>query len=91
MLDNHLTTVAESNEQPRSDCHAWGALALYELPSVILGVRPVDPGYETVKAAPIPGYLTWAKGTVVTPKGQLEVQWEKNGEGQQLLEQRQER
>lgn len=73
MLSNHLTTCAEDNLRSRSDCHAWGALLLYELPSVILGVRPTAPGYEKMEAEPAYGYLKWAKGSVVTPKGMVDV------------------
>lgn len=78
MVGNHLTTVAESDISPRSDCHAWGALALYELPSAILGVRPAAPGYGKVEVRPVPGYLSWAKGEAVTPKGMVLVSWKMN-------------
>lgn len=84
MVRNHMTTCAESDSYPRSECHAWGALALYELPSVILGVRPAAPGYAKVKIAPVPGYLTWAKGEAVTPKGMVAVAWKKDGDQLQV-------
>ena len=61
--------------------HAWGSLALYELPSVTLGVYPAEPGYKSVVIAPTPGYLTWAKGEVMTPHGLVKVEWKKDGAG----------
>lgn len=45
MIDKYTTTCVEDEVQERSECHAWGALILYELPSVILGIRPSAPGY----------------------------------------------
>ncbi|MBP3399776.1 MAG: hypothetical protein J6K75_08465 [Erysipelotrichaceae bacterium] len=81
MIANHMTTSAEAEAFSRSECHAWGALALYELPSVTLGVRPAAPGYGKVKVCPKPGYLSWAKGEVITPKGKVKVQWEKTESG----------
>ena len=81
MLANNLTTCVEDDIGSRSDCHAWGALALYELPAVILGVRPVAPGYKEIKVHPVPGYLEWAKGQVITKQGLVEVEWKKNAEG----------
>lgn len=76
MLHNNLTTCAEDNLMSRSDCHAWGALLLYELPSVILGVRPAAPGFQRMEERPKCGYLDWAKGTVITPVGSVTVEWE---------------
>lgn len=73
MIRNHLTTCVESNTDPRSECHAWGSILLYELPAVILGVRPAKPGYAAARVAPNLGYLDWAEGTVATPKGMLSV------------------
>ena len=83
MLANNCTTCPESEAYGRSECHAWGSLILYELPSVTLGVRPTAPGYTEVEIAPVPGYLAYASGKVKTPKGDIFVEWEKdpqNGE-----------
>lgn len=81
MIANHMTTVAESDVYPRSDCHAWGALALYELPATVLGVRPASAGFEKIWVRPVPGYLAWARGEVVTPKGMISVEWEREEAG----------
>lgn len=78
MVQNGCTTCVESpGPQARSECHAWGSLALYELPTVILGVRPAAPGYEKIEVRPVPGVLTSASGTVHTPRGDLNVTWKK--------------
>lgn len=77
MLRNNMTTCAEDPLKSRSDCHAWGALILYELPSVLLGVRPAAPGYEKVCIQPQTGTLDFAEGTVFTPKGKIYVSWKK--------------
>lgn len=77
MLEKHSTTCIEDETQERSDCHAWGSLILYELPSVILGVRPAAAGYKTVEIRPVPGYLREAEGSVMTPNGEVRVHWKK--------------
>ena len=78
MVQNGCTTCVESpGSYARSECHAWGSLALYELPSAILGVRPAAPGYETIEVCPHPAKLTEASGTVHTPKGDLQVCWKR--------------
>ncbi|MHC9537107.1 alpha-L-rhamnosidase-related protein [Dellaglioa sp. BT-FLS60] len=81
MIAKKLTTSVESESGERSDCHAWGALILHELPSVTLGVRPLIAGYSKVEIAPVTGYLKWAKGKVITPVGMIEVAWYKNSDG----------
>ena len=40
MVANGCTTCVEAEDYARSECHAWGALALYELPSVTLRRAP---------------------------------------------------
>ena len=75
MIAKDSTTCIEDEVGERSDCHAWGSLILYELPSVVLGVRPAKPGYEAVAIRPEPGYLTSAQGCVLTPKGMVKVRW----------------
>lgn len=85
MVRNHMTTVAESDDEPRSECHAWGAVALYELPSVILGVRPDAPGYRKILVRPERGYLDWARGEAVTPWGKVSVEWKRGEEGKKEI------
>ena len=77
MIRNHMTTCAEDPIHSRSDCHAWGALALYELPTVILGVRPAKPGYRKVEIKPHTEYISKAEGEVITPAGMIRVSWKK--------------
>ena len=80
MVRSNCTTCVEAEFYARSECHAWGALALYEIPSVILGVRPAAPGYSKIEVKPCPGYLTSASGTVHTPAGDVRVSWHKIGD-----------
>lgn len=75
MIEDHCTTCIESETYARSECHGWGALVLYELPSVTLGVRPAVPGYGKILIAPVTGYLTHASGKVKTPVGDVSVSW----------------
>lgn len=77
MIKNNATTCIEAESGDRSDCHAWGALILYELPSTILGIRPGAPGFSTIKISPISGYLDWARGEVSTPRGMVSIEWKK--------------
>ncbi len=86
MVENHLTTCVEDGMTGRSDCHAWGALALYELPSVTLGVRPAAPGYSKAYILPVTGYMDWAKGSVITPKGTIEASWKKEESGKVTID-----
>ncbi|MFM1878207.1 MAG: hypothetical protein RLZZ241_1073 [Bacteroidota bacterium] len=52
MLDLGLTTFAEEPDPTRSDCHAWSASPLYHFLSLVCGVRPDSPGFQTVRIAP---------------------------------------
>ena len=86
MVENKLTTCVEDGVNERSDCHAWGSLILYELPTIVLGVKPATPGYKSIKVEPNPGYLAWAKGEVITPKGLVKVSWVKEDDGKVNIE-----
>ncbi|KAK2685881.1 hypothetical protein QWA68_015085 [Fusarium oxysporum] len=52
MLDQGLDTWAETLHNPRSDCHAWSAAPLYEITSMILGVKPNAPGFKIADVRP---------------------------------------
>ena len=61
----------------RSYCHAWSAAPVYFLSRYNLGVWWDEPGYKKARIAPIPLDLTWAKGRVPTPTGEISAAWEK--------------
>lgn len=71
-----LTTWVEDPVSQRSDCHAWGAVPIYEFSANILGVKPAAPGCTKIRIAPQLGHLKQASGDVATPKGILSVAWE---------------
>lgn len=85
MVKDNLTTCVEDGVRGRSDCHAWGSLALYELPAVVLGVRPGAPGFTKLELNPVPGHFTWAKGEVITPLGPVKVDWRLKNDGSMAL------
>jgi hypothetical protein len=69
-------TLWERFEQSAgTSCHAWSGAPNYILTTYILGVRPTQPGYEAYRVAPQPAGLSWAKGTVPTVRGNIEVDW----------------
>ena len=64
--------------------HGWSSGPTSALSKYVLGVRPVTAGYKRWLIEPQPGDLTWAKGSVPTPYGSIEVRWEKEGNGLEL-------
>ncbi len=81
MLRDNMTTCVENDTDARSDCHAWASLICYEMPAVILGVRPAAPGFTKVQISPQMGLLSEAEGDVITPKGMVHVDWKKQPDG----------
>ncbi|NMB25758.1 MAG: alpha-L-rhamnosidase [Firmicutes bacterium] len=83
MLDNGATTCWETfpgfqkDRWTRSHCHAWSAGPGYFLPAYQLGVRPLKPGFSQVLIKPETADLAWCKGIVPSPRGDIEVSWEK--------------
>lgn len=64
------------------DCdysHAWGGTPTYQLPSKVLGIRPLKPGFSEVEINPILGSLEFANGEVITPLGKIKVEYTNNG------------
>lgn len=77
MLDLHCTTWCENPDTPRSECHAWSSAPSHELSAIVLGVMPTDSGYSSLRIKPDARTLAldWARGTVPTPYGIIEVDW----------------
>jgi hypothetical protein len=65
--------------------HGWSTGALPLLTRDVLGIRPVAPGFSRFVVAPYPGNLSWAKGTVPTNSGSIEVDWHVHAGGKLLL------
>jgi alpha-L-rhamnosidase len=81
MIDMGATTFWEmwsgrEGRLTRSHCHAWSAAPTFFLSTYVLGVTPETPGFASTVIEPHPADLTWARGTVPTPYGNIEVQWE---------------
>jgi alpha-L-rhamnosidase len=75
MLALGLTTTPEHPEPTRSDSHAWSAHPNYHLLATVLGVRPAEPAFRSVRIAPALGPLRRVRGRVVHPEGDIEVEF----------------
>ncbi len=77
LLDMHCSTIPETPyPHTRSECHAWGAVALYEFTTITLGVKLTDNSPRILKVAPRPQGTTHARGVVFTKWGRVDVKWE---------------
>lgn len=74
LLKLNITTWPERPVNGRSECHAWSSIHLYEYPAMVLGVRPAKPGYEELQLRPRLYGRKFAKGSVMTAKGRVDVQ-----------------
>lgn len=84
MLAKGMTTWAEradgSANASRSDCHAWSASPNIDLFRIVLGIEPMAPGFARVRVKPHPGPLARASGSIPHPKGEVAVEWVREGE-----------
>ena len=71
----NCTTIPETPDAPRSDCHAWGAIAIYEFAAVVLGVRTISASEKKLRIAPRIDGRDHASGTVFTGAGPVKVEW----------------
>lgn len=82
-IDVHATYGDYSYKGHRNSlCHGWSSGPTAWLSEYVLGVRPVSPGFETVRIEPHLGELEWVKGSFPTPFGLIEVHHRKNSEGE---------
>ncbi len=79
MINTGLTTFAETPEPTRSDCHAWSASPNYHLLSVVCGIEPMSPGFNTVKIEPHFGSLHYLEGEMMHPKGKISIKLKRKG------------
>ena len=84
MLNNGATTCWESFHSLTGGtvCHAWSAHPLALLSKHVLGIKPVAPGWKTFKFEPTADTrITYAKGKVPTPYGEITASWERHSNG----------
>lgn len=79
MLAQGLTTFAEWEVNPRSECHAWSASPNYYLLSLVSGIRSASPGFKTVRIQPALGRLTSVESTVPHPQGDIRLTLKRTG------------
>lgn len=76
MIENGLSTFAETPEPTRSDCHAWSAHPILGFFELVAGVTSIAPGWATAKIAPKPGSLQRFDAQIAHPDGLLRVEFE---------------
>jgi hypothetical protein len=81
MLDWGATTWWEMWNPGASFCHGWSGGPTYNLPSEVLGVKPLKPGFAEVSVAPQWVGLQYASGIVPTAKGDVKVAWSRDERG----------
>lgn len=80
MLAIDLTTTPEYPDPTRSDSHAWSAHPIYDLPTIVAGIHPAEPGFKTVRIAPFLGTLTSLDVSIPHPAGTIETSYRRHGQ-----------
>lgn len=65
-------------------CHPWSSGATPWLTEHVLGVTPAEPGYRVCRIKPFFGGLSWAKGSVPTPRGIVSTSWKATKAGYEI-------
>lgn len=79
LLKLGLTTFPEGVD--RSECHAWSASPDFEMLATFCGIESDGPGFEKVLIRPQLQSLSKVQGSIPHWAGNLEVNFEKKGEG----------
>jgi alpha-L-rhamnosidase len=80
MLVDGLTTTPEYPDPSRSDTHAWSAHPIYDLPTIVAGIHPAQPGFRKVRIAPSLAGLDSLEISIPHPAGTIETSYKRNGE-----------
>jgi len=81
MIAQGLTTFAETDQDARSDCHAWSASPSYDLLATVCGIEPAGVGFQTVRIAPNLGRLPEVSATMPHPAGDIALSLRRRGKG----------
>jgi hypothetical protein len=75
-VESDTRTVRELGPTRGDYSHAWVGSPTYQMSGNILGVRPLSPGFATFAIRPTTCGLSFAKGVVPSPHGDIQVDWE---------------
>lgn len=81
LLPLHFSTWPEIPGDTRSDSHAWTAHPIYDLLTIVAGIEPASPGFETVRIAPHLGTLPSLTASYPHPEGNIEVIYQRDAAG----------
>lgn len=87
IVERPTGTIWEHANPTKSLVHAWSTAPNYYLSTRVLGVRlglPDDTRLDQVTIAPESASLTWARGTVPHPCGDITVEWKVLGDRLEL-------
>jgi hypothetical protein len=79
MLADGLTTFAEMDTNPRSDCHPWGSTPCFDYLHTVAGIYPLEPGFTRLAVEPNFAYLNKISAQMPIPQGIVKVELVKNG------------
>ncbi len=70
----------------RSDCHAWSSSPLYAFQTIIAGMRPDSPGFNSLVVEPNVGALSRLSTRMPTPHGVIDFEYQMTGDGRKVFE-----
>jgi alpha-L-rhamnosidase len=76
-----FTTWPEQPGDTRSDSHAWTAHPTFDLLTLVAGIAPGSPGFQTVRIAPHLGDLTSVEASYPHEGGLIHVKYELGASG----------
>ena len=72
--ENHQQN-GDLTDANKSLAHSWASGPTWNMSAYLLGVKPVEPGFETWTVKPHLSDLEWSEGRVPTPNGDIDVTW----------------
>ncbi len=73
-------------QEAGSLCHGFTAMPVTFVQEAILGIRALEPGFRRFRIAPEPCGLDWARGSVLTMAGTIDIAWKTEEYGRLAIE-----
>ncbi len=80
LIPLHFSTWPETPGDSRSDSHAWTAHPVYDLLTLVAGIKPGSPGFASVRIAPHLGTLGAVSVQFPHAKGTISAMFERHGD-----------